>query len=171
VRPDGPAPSSMPGRTAPSSPLPVREIPAAAFQRLFREVQQLQTAVDAPAEIPDGADAAQLVFLRKTQAEQRDRRTKRLAFLRTFLDSVGVGGEGTVPDVVIPGALLRLEFDGQVDEDTLYTIAELPTEEADIVSPSSPLGHALTWQPTGREISYDASQGKSRTVVVREIRV
>ncbi|WP_307852229.1 AAA domain-containing protein [Streptomyces sp. b94] len=170
VRLDGPAPSSMPSRTAPS-PLPVREIPAAAFQRLFREVQQLQAAVDAPAETPDGADAAQLVFLRRTQAEQRDRRTKRLAFLRTFLDSVGVGQEGTVPDVVIPGALLRLEFDGQMDEDTLYTIAELPTEEADIVSPSSPLGHALTWQPTGREISYDASRGKSRTVVVREIRV
>ncbi|MFH9706520.1 AAA domain-containing protein [Streptomyces luteogriseus] len=170
ARSDAPAPSSMPSRTAPV-PLPVREIPAAAFQRLFREVQQLQAAVDAPAEMPDGADAAQLVFLRRTQAEQRDRRTKRLAFLRTFLDSVGVGREGTVPDVVIPGALLRLEFDGQVDEDTLYTIAELPTEEADIVSPSSPLGHALTWQPTGREISYDASQGKSRTVVVREIRV
>ncbi|MFJ3639495.1 AAA domain-containing protein [Streptomyces sp. NPDC090108] len=167
---DGPAPSSMPSRTAPG-PLPVREIPAAAFQRLFREVQQLQAAVDAPAEFPDGADAAQLVFLRRTQADRRDRRNKRLAFLRTFLDSVGVGREGTVPDVVIPGALLRLEFDGQVDEDTLYTIAELPTEEADIVSPSSPLGHALTWQPTGREIAYDASQGKSRTVVVREIRV
>ncbi|WP_405934151.1 AAA domain-containing protein [Streptomyces longwoodensis] len=166
---DGPAPSSMPSRTAPG-PLPVREIPAAAFQRLFREVQQLQAAVDAPAEVPDGADAAQLVFFRRTQADQRDRRTKRLAFLRTFLDSVGVGGEGTVPDVVIPGALLRLEFDGQLDEDTLYTIAELPTEEADIVSPSSPLGHALSWQPTGREISYDA-QGTSRTVVVREIRV
>ncbi|MFI5875358.1 AAA domain-containing protein [Streptomyces sp. NPDC051445] len=167
---DGPAPSSIPSVAAPG-PLPVREIPAAAFQRLFREVQQLQAAVDAPAEVPDGADAAQLVFLRRTQADQRDRRTKRLAFLRTFLDSVGVGREGTVPDVVIPGALLRLEFDGQVDEDTLYTIAELPTEEADIVSPSSPLGQALTWQPTGRAISYDASQGTPRTVVVREIRV
>ncbi|MGX4688275.1 hypothetical protein [Streptomyces sp. JNUCC 63] len=27
------------------------------------------------------------------------------------------------------------------------------------------------WQPVGREISYDASQGRTRTVVVREIRV
>ncbi len=170
VRPTGPARSAVPTPIEPSS-LPVREIPAAAFQRLVREVQQLQAALDAPYETPEGADAAQLVFLRKTQAEQRDRRTKRLAFLRTFLDSVGVGREGAVPAIVIPGALLRLEFDGQVDEDTLYTIAELPTEEADIVSPSSPLGHALTWQPTGREISYDASQGRSRTVVVREIRV
>lgn len=167
---EGSVPSGMPNPTAPS-PLPVREIPAAAFQRLVREVQQLQAALDAPHQSPEGADAAQLVFLRKTQAEQRDRRAKRLAFVRTFLDAVGVAREGAVPDVVIPGALLRLEFDGQVDEDTLYTIAELPTEEADIVSPSSPLGHALTWQPTGREISYDASQGRSRTVVVREIRV
>jgi transcription elongation GreA/GreB family factor len=78
--------------------------------------------------------------------------------------------EPAVPDVVIPGALLVLEFDGKVDEDNLYTVAELPTEEADIVSPSSPLGHALMWQPAGREISYEASQSKPRTVVVREIR-
>jgi transcription elongation GreA/GreB family factor/very-short-patch-repair endonuclease len=151
--------------------LPVREIPVAAFQRLVREVQQLQAALDAPHEIPDGADAAQLVFLRKTHADQRDRRTKRLAFLRTFLDAVSVGREPVVPDVVVPGALLVLEFDGELDEDTLYTIAELPTEEGEIVSPSSPLGHALMWQPAGREISYDASQGKARSVVVREIRV
>jgi transcription elongation GreA/GreB family factor len=166
----GPARSARPAPSAPG-PLPVREIPVAAFQRVVREVQQLQTAVDAPHETPDGADAAQLAFLRKTWAEQRDRRTERLAFLRTFLDSVGVGGQETVPDVVIPGALLRLEFDGRVDEDTLYTIAEVTTGEADIVSPSSPLGHALAWQPTGREISYDASRGRPCTVVVREIRV
>ncbi|MCX4741792.1 AAA domain-containing protein [Streptomyces antibioticus] len=162
--------SALSGPTLPT-PLPVREIPAAAFQRLVRETQQLQVAVDAPTETPEGTDAAQLVFLRRTQAEQRDRRTKRLAFLRTFIDSVGVGPEGTVPDRVVPGVLLRLEFDGQVDEDTLYTIAELPTDEADIVSPSSPLGHALIWQPVGREVSYEASGGGARTVVVREIRV
>jgi transcription elongation GreA/GreB family factor len=163
VAPAGPGPVTR-------SSLPVRQIPAAAFQRLVREAQQLQSALDAPDETPDGADAAQLVFLTKTRADQRDRRAKRLTFLRTFLDSVGIGREPIVPDVVIPGALLVLEFDGDIDEETLYTVAELPTEEADIVSPSSPLGHALMWQPAGREISYDASQGKRRTVVVREIR-
>ncbi|WP_329362045.1 AAA domain-containing protein [Streptomyces sp. NBC_01483] len=156
---------------ASQSSLPVQEIPAAAFQRLVREMQELQVAVDAPDETPDGIDAANLVFLRKTQADQRDRRTKRLGFLRTFLDAVRVGRESDIPKVVIPGALLVLEFDGQVDDDTLYTVAELPTDEADIVSPSSPLGHALMWQPPGREISYDASQDKTHTIVVREIRI
>lgn len=163
--------AQVPPPRAPQSSLPVQEIPAAAFQRLVREMQELQAAVDAPDETPEGLDAAKLVFLRKTQADQRDRRTQRLAFLRTFLDAVRVGGGAAAPKVVIPGALLVLEFDGQVDGDTLYTVAELPTDEADIVSPTSPLGHALMWQPAGREISYDASQNKTHKVVVRDIRV
>lgn len=150
--------------------LPVQEIPAAAFHRLVREMQELQAAVDAPDETPEGLDAAKLVFLRKTQADQRDRRAQRLAFLRTFLDAVRVG-QAAVPEVVVPGSLLVLEFDGKVDSDTLYTVAELPTDEGEIVSPSSPLGHALMWQSAGREISYDASRNKTHKVVVREIRV
>ena len=161
-----PAPAPVAGRSR-----PVREIPAAAFQRLVREAQQLQAALDAPQEIPEGTDQAQLMFLRKAHADQRDRRTKRLAYLRRFLDAVSVGRGPGVPDVVVPGALLVLEFDGVLDKDTLYTVAELPTEEAEIVSPSSPLGHALMWQPAGREIAYDTSEGKARSVVVREIRV
>jgi transcription elongation GreA/GreB family factor/very-short-patch-repair endonuclease len=164
------APAPRPASPGAGSSLPVQEIPAGAFHRLVREMQQLQAAIDTPDEKLEGVDAANLVFLRKTQADRRERRTKRLGFLRTFLDSVRVGQEGT-PTVVHPGALLVLEFDGEVDESALYTVAELPTEEAETISPSSPLGHALMWQPTGREISYDASRGRTHTVVVREIRV
>ncbi|MFF9754602.1 AAA domain-containing protein [Streptomyces sp. NPDC014344] len=165
------APEPAPGPVGPGtrSSLPVREIPAAAFHRLVREMQGLQAAVDDPDETPVDADPANLVFLRKTQADQRDRRTKRLGFLRSFLDAVRVGGEDA-PKAVHPGALLVLEFDGQVDDTTLYTVAELPTDDAETISPSSPLGHALMWQPTGRSISYDASGGRSHEVVVREIR-
>ncbi|MFD7690085.1 AAA domain-containing protein [Streptomyces sp. NPDC059781] len=166
------APETAPGPVDPGTrgSLPVREIPAAAFHRLLREMQGLQAAIDAPDEMPVDVDPANLVFLRKTQADQRERRTKRLGFLRTFLDAVRVGQEEGTTRAVHPGALLVLEFDGQVDDATLYTVAELPTEDAEIISPSSPLGHALMWQPTGRKISYDASRGKSHEVVVREIR-
>ncbi|MFD5374819.1 AAA domain-containing protein [Streptomyces griseoincarnatus] len=164
-----PAPASGPVGPDTRNSLPVREIPTAAFHRLVREMQGLQAAVDAPDETPVDADPANLAFLRKTQADQRDRRTKRLGFLRSFLDAVRVGGEDA-PKAVHPGALLVLEFDGQVDDTTLYTVAELPTDDAETISPSSPLGHALMWQPTGRSISYDASGGRSHEVVVREIR-
>lgn len=164
-----PEPASGPVGRVTGSSLPVREIPAAAFQRLVREMQGLQAAIDAPDETPVDVDPANLVFLRKTQADQRERRTKRLGFLRSFLDAVQVGGE-EAPKAVHPGALLVLEFDGQVDDTTLYTVAELPTDDTEIISPSSPLGHALMWQPTGRSISYDASRGRSHEVVVREIR-
>lgn len=167
------APEPAPGSThsVARNSLPVQEIPAAAFHRLVREMQELQTAIDAPDETPVDVDAANLVFLRKTQADQRERRTKRFGFLRSFLDAVHVGREEEMPKAVFPGALLVLEFDGQIDETTLYTIAELTTEDADVISPSSPLGHALMWQETGREISYDASQDRAHSVVVREIRV
>ncbi|MBL3664755.1 AAA family ATPase [Streptomyces sp. M2CJ-2] len=164
-------PAPRPAAPLAQGSLPVREIPAAAFHRLVREMQELQAAIDTPDETPVDADAANLVFLRKTQADQRERRTKRLGFLRTFLDGVHVGQEEGTPKAVHPGALLVLEFDGQVDEETLYTIAELPTEDVETISPSSPLGHALIWQPAGRKIAYDASQGRSHEVVVREIRV
>nr|WP_233221839.1 AAA domain-containing protein [Streptomyces carminius] len=160
--------AQMSPRTA-RGPLPVQEIPATVFQRLVREMHQLQAAVDAPEETPEGVDAANLAFLRKTQADRRERRTGRIGFLRSFLDAVRVGPEAA-PEVVVPGALLVLEFDGRTDGDTLYTVAELSADEADIVSPSSPLGHALMWQPPGREIPYEVSPEKTRTVVVREIR-
>lgn len=156
-------------RGAPGA-FPVRSIPVGAFQRLMGEMQRLQTAVDAPDEIPAGIDPANLVFLRKTQADQRDRRAKRLAFLRAFIDAVAIGDSDEAPSVVVPGVVLVLEFEGRVDTDTLYTVAELPGGDADAVSPSSPLGHALMWQRTGRELSYNSNQNKAHSVVIREIR-
>ncbi|MFJ2416793.1 AAA domain-containing protein [Streptomyces brevispora] len=149
---------------------PVRSIPVGAFQRLMGEMQRLQAAVDTAGSIPDGVDPANLVFLRKTQADQRDRRAKRLAFLRAFVDAVAVDGDAGAPPVVVPGALLVLEFDGGTDEGMLYTVTELTAGDAEAISPSSPLGHALMWQRTGRELSYNPSQEKARTVVIREIR-
>ncbi|MDI3420616.1 AAA domain-containing protein [Streptomyces luteolus] len=151
--------------------LPVQAIPPAAFQRLVGEMQALQAALDAPVGTPSDVDAANLVFWRRSQADQRDRRTQRLGFLRSFLDAVRVD-TGVAPEanVVIPGALFTLEFDGRQGSGTLCTIAELPSDEAEMVSPSSPLGRALLWQPTGREVPYETSQGAARTVVVREIR-
>jgi len=134
-------------------------------------MQALQIALDTPEETPVGVDAANLAFLRKSQADQRERRTRRLGFLRSFVDAVRIEeGAAHAKDQVVPGALLVLEFDGRPDEDTLYTIAELPGDEAEMISPSSPLGQALLWQPTGRKIRYETAQGAARTVVVRKIR-
>ncbi|MBB0228102.1 GreA/GreB family elongation factor, partial [Streptomyces calidiresistens] len=160
----------------PRGPFPVGEIPAAAFHRLVREMQGLQAAIEAPEETPVDADAANLVFLRRTRTERRERHTRRVEFLRDFLDAVGITETGGAPRVVHPGTLLVLEFDGRLDEGAVYTIAELPEEETgtegetETISPSSPLGQALMWQPTGGEVSYEPLPGGTRTVVVREIR-
>ncbi|MFJ3089913.1 AAA domain-containing protein [Streptomyces sp. NPDC086838] len=151
---------------------PVRSVPVGAFQRVMGEMGGLQAAIDLPDETPAGIDPANLVFLRKTQADQRERRTKRLAFLRAFIDAVTVADGTEAPSVVVPGALFTLEFGGEAGEESLHTVAELPSGETgvEVVSPSSPLGHALMWQRAGREVSYNASSGKAHTVLIREIR-
>ncbi|MFD5765417.1 AAA domain-containing protein [Streptomyces sp. NPDC127049] len=161
------------GATAPRAPgeFPVRTVPATVFRRLLGEMQQLQLAVDAPEEAPPaGTDAANLVFLRKTLADQRDRRTRRIAFLRRFLDAVSVDGAATAPTSVVPGALLVLEFDGRTDAGTVYTVAELPSDGAEIISPATPLGQALLWAEPGRQVEYTDVRKQRHTVVVREIR-
>ncbi|MEW2220788.1 AAA domain-containing protein [Streptomyces sp. NPDC006990] len=183
VQADAPAPAAVPtGDTAPGAddaavphvprpPLPVRTIPQAGFQRLLGEMRALQAALDTPDETPAGVDAANLAFLRKSQADRRDRRTRRLESLRSFVDTVRIDEDAAhTTDQVVPGALLVLDFDGRPDEDTLYVVAELHGDEAETISPSSPLGQALLWQPLGREIRYETAQGVARTAVVREIR-
>ncbi|MEU3189068.1 AAA domain-containing protein [Streptomyces sp. NPDC006992] len=172
--PAGDAAPEVDGDTTPHvsrAPLPVRAIPQAGFQRLLGEMRALQAALDTPDETPADVDAANLAFLRKSQAGRRDRRTRRLGFLRSFLDTVHIDEDAAhTTDQVVPGALLVLDFDGRPDEDTLYVVAELQGDEAETISPSSPLGQALLWQPAGREIRYETAEGMARTAVVREIR-
>lgn len=154
----------VPGR------FPVRYVPAACFQRILQELQELQSALDAPDETPDDLDPNNLVFLRQTQRLARDRWTQRVTYLRAFMDAVSVGADIDVPGVVVPGALFRLDFEGDPDLDTRFTVAELHTGEgAETVSPGSPLGVALMWQRPGREVCYTAGDGKERRATVREI--
>ncbi|MFR9757453.1 AAA domain-containing protein [Streptomyces sp. TR06-5] len=149
---------------------PVRNIPAACFQRVLGELNELQAALDAPDVRPEGTDPANFVFLQRNQRHERDRRTQRVTYLRAFLDAVSVT-DARSPDTVIPGTLMRLAFDGEADEDTLYTVAELHTgDTAETISPSSPLGLALMWQRTGSQVVYRTGDGKERRATVRELR-
>ncbi|WP_351234615.1 AAA domain-containing protein [Streptomyces sp. NPDC002133] len=149
---------------------PAQAIPVGAFQRVLAEITALQAALDTPDELPQDIDAANLVFMRKNLADQRDRRTRRVAFLRAFLDDMAVGGEGVAPAAVMPGALLALGFDGQADHDTLYAVAELPVDGAEVISPSSPLGSALVDKSAGAEVEYRAADGATRRVKILAIK-
>ncbi|MDH6228175.1 AAA domain-containing protein [Streptomyces sp. MJP52] len=157
-------------RTGPAAARPpVREIPQLAFINVLAEMTAMEAEVKAGHEVPEGLGAVERASLLRVQAEARERYGKRLAFLRAFIDSVD-SVDTDESQVVVPGTALVLEFDGEKDEDTVYAVAEWFAGEVELISPSSPLGAALMWQPVGREIAYSVG-GKLRTVVIRGIRV
>ncbi|MFD6415288.1 AAA domain-containing protein [Streptomyces sp. NPDC060194] len=158
-----PAPAAT---AAESGVFPVREVPFGVYQRVLLEMQLLQSALDAPDEMPPAAEPGQLVFLRRTLADRRERRRQHLVALRAFADEVSVGDPPL--DKVVPGAVVELDFDGVPDTDTRYVVAEIGSADDDVVSPQLPLGKALLWQTVGSEITY-ATDGRSRTVRIRAL--
>lgn len=149
---------------------PVREINAGCHKRVLMELYGLQRALSEPDETPPGLDPANLAFLWNTQNRQRARREERVAFLRAFLDAVSLDSVGGDPQFVVPGSLLVLDMQDEAGGHQLRTITELPSEEAEQVSPASPLGQALMWQPVGRVVEYATANGRESKAVIREIR-
>ncbi|MFX4293423.1 AAA domain-containing protein [Streptomyces bohaiensis] len=154
-----------------SSPDPTREpVPYAVLRRVMDEMRQLEAVLSATDDpLQDETDAARVVFLRRTLREQRERRARHLGVLRSFSDTATVDPALQAPAAVVPGALVSLEFDGRWDREVLYTVAELPCDDAETISPSSPLGSRLLWQTVGTELAYEATPGKPSTVRVREV--
>ncbi|MFF3018102.1 AAA domain-containing protein [Streptomyces sp. NPDC057939] len=152
-----------------SSSFPVRSVAPACYRRVLVELQLLRAELARPDESPAGADAANLVFLRKTQNDRRARRERRVTHLQAFLDAVSMDGDAGEPQLVVPGALLTLELDGE-DDGSRYVVAELAAGEETTISPSSPLGRALMWQAVGHEVEYSGPTGTPRRAVVTGIR-
>ncbi|WP_319190704.1 AAA domain-containing protein [Streptomyces sp. DK15] len=152
-----------------SSSFPVRSVAPACYRRVLVELQLLRAELARADETPVDADAANLVFLRKTRNDRRARRERRVTHLQAFLDAVSMDGDAGEPKLVVPGALLTLELDGE-DDGSPYVVAELAAGEETTISPSSPLGQALMWQAVGHEAEYSGPTGRPRRAVVTGIR-
>jgi transcription elongation factor GreA len=75
--------------------------------------------------------------------------------------------EGTDGDVVEPGSVVQLRYEGDDDVDTyFYGSVEERGVEHDIISPGSPLGQALAGAAVGAKVSFDSPTGATLTVEV-----
>jgi len=78
--------------------------------------------------------------------------------------------EGTDGDVVEPGSIVQLRYEGDNDADTyFYGSVEERGVEHDIISPRSPLGEALAGAKVGDKVSFTSPTGASLTVEVVSI--
>ena len=78
--------------------------------------------------------------------------------------------EGTEGEVVEPGAVVELRYEGDDDTDTyFYGSVEERGVEHDIISPGSPLGKALVGKKPGDRVDFDSPTGATLTVEVVSI--
>ena len=78
--------------------------------------------------------------------------------------------EGTEGDIVEPGSVVELRYEGDDDTDTyFYGSVEERGVEHDIISPGSPLGKALVGKKPGDRVDFDSPTGATLTVEVVKI--
>ncbi|MGH9085142.1 MAG: GreA/GreB family elongation factor [Acidimicrobiales bacterium] len=75
--------------------------------------------------------------------------------------------EGTDGEVVEPGAVVQLRYEGDDEPDTyFYGSVEERGIDHDIISPRSPLGEALVGKKVGDKVDFESPTGASLTVEV-----
>ena len=78
--------------------------------------------------------------------------------------------EGTDGDIVEPGAVVELRYEGDDDTETYFfgSVEERGIEH-DIISPRSPLGTALAGKKIGDKVDFESPTGATLTVEIVSI--
>jgi len=102
----------------------------------------------------------------KDHQGQMEARIRQLAAMLENCEIV----EGTDGDVVEPGSVVELRYEGEDDTDTFfYGSVEERGIEHDIISPRSPLGEALVGKRPGDKVDFESPTGAQLTVEVVKI--
>ena len=99
----------------------------------------------------------------KDHQGQMEARIRQLAAMLENAEIV----EGTDGDVVEPGAVVQLRYEGDEDLDTFfYGSVEERGVDHEIITPGSPLGTALVGCKVGDKVEYESPTGATLTVEV-----
>ncbi|MFF2747112.1 DUF4011 domain-containing protein [Kitasatospora sp. NPDC058048] len=135
-------------------------------QRIDHELGQIRTRLEHQASSDHRAGPrARADQLRRERDQQADL-AARAAVLKAYLT-----GDRTAPaDVVSPGRVVTLRFDGEGEEQEYEITSGKPLDEGTTqLSPFTALGRALTGSPVGSTVTCDEN-GRRITVHIRNIR-
>jgi transcription elongation factor GreA len=144
-----------------------------AFDRLKAEHDELTTVgrvdiarkIEAARELGDLKENGDYHAAKDFQG-QMEARIRQLAGMIENCEIV----EGTDGDIVEPGAVVQLRYDGDDEPDTyFYGSVEERGIEHDIISPRSPLGQALDGKKVGDTVDFESPTGATLTVEVVSI--
>ena len=150
----------------------------AAYDRLVAELEDLTTRgrvdiahkIEAARALGDLSENGDYHAAKDSQGHME----LRIRQLETLLKDAIVSDEVGDVDMVSPGSIVRLRYEGDDDEDAeeyLVGSVEERREGLAVISTESPLGKALLGRRAGSEpISYDAPHGQL-TVFLLDVRV
>ena len=142
----------------------------AAYDRLKAEHDELTTVgrVDIARKIEAARELGDLkengdYHAAKDHQGQMEARIRQLA---TMIENAEIV-EGADGDIVEPGAVVELRYEGDSDTDKYFfgSVEERGVEH-DIISPGSPLGQALHGKAVGDSVDFESPTGATLTVEV-----
>ena len=146
----------------------------AAYDRLKAEHDELTTVgrVDIARKIESARELGDLkengdYHAAKDHQGQMEARIRQLAAMIENAEIV----EGTDGEIVEPGCVVELRYEGDDDTDTYFfgSVEERGVEH-DIISPGSPLGEALLGHKPGDKVDFTSPTGANLTVELVSIR-
>lgn len=145
-----------------------------AYDRLKAEYEELTTVgrveiarkIEAARELGDLKENGDYHAAKDHQG-QMEARIRQLASMLENAEIV----EGTDGDVVEPGSVVELRYEGDDDTETyFFGSVEERGVEFDIISPGSPLGEALAGAKPGSKVDFESPTGANLTVEVVAIK-
>ncbi|GAA4862564.1 transcription elongation factor GreA [Kitasatospora terrestris] len=92
----------------------------------------------------------------------------RIRQLTQILERAKVGEAPADSGVVAPGMLVKVAFDGDLDDTMEFLLAsrEVVDGALDVYSPQSPLGRAITGKAVGEDATYELPNGRKTSVKI-----
>jgi transcription elongation factor GreA len=147
------------------------------YDRLQAELEDLTTrgrveiaqAIEAARALGDLSENGDYHAAKDSQGKMESRIRQLQAMLKTA-QVVDAAGDGGADGTVTHGVVVTLLYEGDEEEDAMDffvgSIEEKPGD-AQVVSPSSPLGSALIGKVAGDTVEYEAPGGTLRVVIVK----
>ena len=100
--------------------------------------------------------------------DQQGHMEARIRQLAAMLENAEIV-EGAEGELVEPGAVIELRYEGDDDIDTFYFGSVEEEHEHDIITPTSPLGEAIAGAKVGDKVSFTSPTGAQLTVEIISI--
>ncbi|MFE5734119.1 AAA domain-containing protein [Streptomyces sp. NPDC056528] len=164
-----PRPETAPAKpTARDRRVRVGQLSVTAYRRVQRELDRIRDELEKPLPELVAVDSASWRAQQAGREQLHRTLNDRKDFLRAVLDTAEVvpGGGGGV--LVTPGCLVGVEGPDE-DGTTVYEIALRAGDEAERLSPYTPLGAALMWREVGDTVRWRTDDGREHSAVVRYV--